>query len=119
MKHILDFIPQKWRMSGILAIGGALLGAGLADSIFAMNHVDLNQIARGLTIFSAGLTILVLLDNTKKQQEADSVQKDTQLRLEKIEAQLSAIQQSQQMTEQQLQEIKGLLVNRSEGDNPS
>ena len=114
MKYILDFIPNKWKWSAVLAIGGVMLGAGLADSIFAVNDADLNQVARGLTIFSAGLTILVLVDNSKKQQEADSIQKDTQQRLEKIEAQLSVIEQSQQLTEQQLKEIKELLVKQSD-----
>lgn len=68
MKH--NIIPDKWKWTGIVTIGGILIGAGLADCLFAMNQLDLNQIARGLTIFSAGLTIfsagltiLVIMDN--------------------------------------------------------
>lgn len=107
MKH--NIIPDKWKWTGIVTIGGILIGAGLADCLFAMNQLDLNQIARGLTIFSAGLTILVIMDNSKTQKNTEKIQQEAQLRLEKVEEQLNAIYQSQQMTEEQVREIKGLL----------
>lgn len=108
MKHT-KIIPDKWKWNGIVTIGGILIGAGLADCLFAINQLDLNQIARGLTIFSAGLTILVVIDNSKTQKDTEKIQKETQLRLEKVEDKLSAIHQFQQMTEKQLHEIKELL----------
>lgn len=108
MKQTLN-IPDKWKRNGIVTIGGILIGAGLADCLFAMDQLDLNQIARGLTIFGAGLTILVIMDNSKTQKNTEKVQKETQLQLEKIEEKLNTMHQSQQMTEEQLQEIKELL----------
>ncbi|WP_019638869.1 hypothetical protein [Paenibacillus fonticola] len=108
MKQTLN-IPDKWKRNGIVTIGGILIGAGLADCLFAMDQLDLNQIARGLTIFGAGLTILVIMDNSKTQKNTEKVQKETQLRLKKVEEKLNTIHQSQQMTEEQLQEIKELL----------
>ncbi|MNJ34761.1 hypothetical protein D3C77_294860 [compost metagenome] len=108
MKQTL-ITPDKWKRNGIVTIGGILIGAGLADCLLAMNQPDLNQIARGLTIFSAGLTILVIMDNSKTQKNTEKIQKETQLRLEKVEEKLNTIHQSQQMTEEQLQEIKELL----------
>ncbi|MEF2246719.1 MULTISPECIES: hypothetical protein [unclassified Paenibacillus] len=109
MKQTLNKIPEKWKWNGILTIGGLLIGAGFADCLFAINQLDLNQIARGLTIFSAGLTILVVIDNSKTQKDSEKVQKATQLRLEKVEDKLNAILQSQQMSEKQFQEIIKLL----------
>lgn len=109
MKPTTSMISSQWKWNGIVAIGGVLIGAGVADSIFAINRLDLNQIARGLTIFSAGLTILVVMDNSKTQKESELVQKDTQARLEKVENMLNAIHHSQQMTDTQLVEIKELL----------
>lgn len=109
MKETLNIIPDKWKRNGIVTIGGILIGAGLADCLFAMNQPDLNQIARGLTIFGAGLTILVIMDNSKTQKNTEEIQKETQLRLEKVEEKLNTIHQSQHMTEEQLQEIKELL----------
>jgi len=109
MKKITNLISDKWKWSGISAIGGLLIGAGLADCLFSVNQLDLNQLARGLTIFSAGLTILVVMDNTKTQKKTEHIQNETKLRLEKVEDQLNAIQRSQQMNEKQLHEIKKLL----------
>lgn len=109
MKQALNIIPDKWKRNGIVTIGGILLGAGLADCLFAMNQLDLNQTARGLTIFSAGLTILVIMDNSKTQKNTEKIQKETQFRLEKVEEKLNTIHQSQQMTEEQLHEIKEFL----------
>ncbi|RJE83871.1 hypothetical protein D3P07_23960 [Paenibacillus sp. 1011MAR3C5] len=110
MKQTRNIIPDKWKWNGIVTIGGILMGAGLSDCLFALNELDLNQIARGLTIASAGLTILVVMDNSKTQKEAEHIQKDTQLRLEQVEKKLTAIEQSQHMTESQLREIKELLL---------
>lgn len=109
MKQILKTIPDKWKWNGIVTIGGILVGAGFADCLFALNQADLNQIARGLTIFGAGVTILVIMDNSRTQKNTENIQKETQLRLEKIENKLHAIQQSQQITEKQLHELKELL----------
>lgn len=107
MKMVI--IPDKWKWNGIVTIGGILIGAGLADCLFSLNKLDLNQLARGLTIFSAGLTILVVMDNNKTQKDTQIIQQETQLRLERVEDRLNAIHQSQQITENQLQEIKTLL----------
>jgi len=109
MKQTLNKILEKWKWNGIVTIGGLLIGAGCADCLFAINQLDLNQIARGLTIFSAGLTILVVIDNSKTQKDTEKVQKATQLRLEKVEDKLAVILQSQQMSEKQFQEIIKLL----------
>ena len=109
MKQTFKKIQEKWKWNGIVTIGGLLIGAGFADCLFAINQLDLNQIARGLTIFSAGLTILVVIDNSKTQKDTEKIQKETQLRLEKVEDKLDAIHQFQQMTEKQLHEIKELL----------
>lgn len=109
MKRTLNMIPTKWKLNGISVIGGTLLGAGIADCLFAINQLNLDQIARGLTIFSAGLTIMVLIDNAKTQKDTEKVQKDTQLQLEKVEVILNTIHQSQQMNDKQLHDIKELL----------
>lgn len=109
MKYTLSLIPDKWKWNVIVTIGGLLMGAGFADCLFATNQLDLDQIARGLTIFGAGLTIVVLMDNSKTQKDTDKIQKETQLRLEKVEHTLNAIHQSQQMTEKQFQEVIELL----------
>lgn len=115
MKQPLSIIPEKWKRTGIVTIGGLLIGAGVADSLIAMNTTDLNQIARGLTIFSAGLTILVIMDNSKTQKETEKLQKETQLRMERIEDKLNTLQQSQQITNSQFLEIKELMQqNNSE-----
>lgn len=123
MKPTTSMISSKWKWNGIVAIGGVLIGAGVADSLFAINQLDLNQIARGLTIFSAGLTILVVMDNSKTQKESELVQKETQARLEKVENMLNTIHNAQQMTDTQLGEIKGLLHKSNpcvkEGTSPS
>ncbi|TCZ75468.1 hypothetical protein E0485_17205 [Paenibacillus albiflavus] len=86
-----NMIPDKWKWNGIVTIGGILIGAGIADCIFALNQLDLNQLARGLTISSAGLTILVIMDNTKTQRETEKIQKENQHRLERVEEQLNEI----------------------------
>ncbi|MGG4553834.1 hypothetical protein [Paenibacillus humicus] len=109
MNQPLSIILDKWKRNGIVTIGGILIGAGLADSLIALNQLDLNQIARGLTIFGAGLTILVIMDNSKTQKNTEKIQKETQLRLEKVEEMLNTMHQSQQMTKEQLHEIKELL----------
>lgn len=109
MKKTWNLISHKWKWNGIVTIGGILIGAGLADCVLALDQLDINQIARGLTIFSAGLTILVVMDNSKTQKETEAIQKETQLRLKIVEDQLQAIQKSQQITEKQLLEIKQLL----------
>lgn len=109
MKKSWNLISHKWKWNGIVTIGGILIGAGLADCVLALDQLDINQIARGLTIFSAGLTILVVMDNSKTQKETETIQKETQLRLKKVEDQLQAIHNSQQITEKQLLEIKQLL----------
>jgi hypothetical protein len=109
MKYLLNIIPDKWKWNGILTIGGLLIGLGIADCLFAFTQTDLNQIARGLTIFGAGLTILVVMDNTKTQRATEKIHKETQLQLTRVEDQLNAFHESQQMTEKQLHEIKNLL----------
>lgn len=109
MKEPLNIIPEPWKRTGILTIGGLLIGAGLADCVIAMKTFDLNQTARGLTIFSAGLTILVVMDNSKTQKQAEKLQNETQLRLERIEDKLNAIHQSHQITNSQYLEIKELM----------
>lgn len=109
MKQTMSIISDKWKRNTIITIGGILMGAGIADCLFALNELDLNQIARGLTIASAGLTILVVIDNSKTQKEAEHIQIETRLRMEQVEKKLTAIEQSQQMTERQLREIKELL----------
>ncbi|MFC7679092.1 hypothetical protein [Paenibacillus sp. GCM10028914] len=113
MKQLLNIIPDNWKRTGIVTIGGLLIGAGFADCLIAMNPPDLNQIARGLTVFSAGLTILVIMDNSKTQKETEKIQKETQLRLKKIEDKLDAIHQSQQITNTQYLEIKELMQQSS------
>jgi hypothetical protein len=109
MTKNLNTFYEKWKRNGILAIGGILIGAGIADCLFAINQMELNQIARGLTIFSAGLTILVVMDNSKTQKETENVQKSTLLQLEKVTSALNELQQSQKINENQVQEIKKLL----------
>lgn len=109
MKQPLSIIPEQWKRTAIVTIGGLLLGAGFADCVIAMNSLDLNQIARGLTIFSAGLTILVIMDNSKTQKQTEKLQKEMQLRMERIEDKLNAIHLSQQITNTQFLEIKELM----------
>lgn len=109
MKHPLNLIPNTWKWNAIVTIGGILIGVGLADCVSAINKSDLNQIARGLTIFSAGVTILVVMDSSKTQKQTEKVHHDTQLRLEKVEEQLSELMHAQQLTQKQLTEIKELL----------
>ena len=105
MKNTLLNILSKWKHSVIVTIGGLFIGAGFADFLFAINQMDLNQIARALTIFSAGLTILVVMDNAKTQKENAKIQKATQLHLEKIENKLNDIHESQHLTTKQYQEL--------------
>jgi len=114
MKYKL--VSEKLKWSGITTIGGLLIGVGVADCIFAMNSIDLNQIARGITIFSAGLTILVIMDNSKTQRAAEEIQNATHQRLEHVESQLDTIQQSQQKLEAQLDEMKEMLRKSEEID---
>lgn len=114
MKQTASLLSEKWKWNIIATIGGILLGAGLADCLFALNELDLNQIARGLTIFSAGLTILVVMDNTKTQKISEGIQQENQQRLQSMEIQLQEIQRSQQQTEKQLLELKELLSKSAE-----
>lgn len=114
MKQTASLLSEKWKWNIIATIGGILLGAGLADCLFALNELDLNQIARGLTIFSAGLTILVVMDNTKTQKISEGIQQENQQRLQSMEIQLQDIQRSQQQTEKQLLELKELLSKSAE-----
>src|SRR5690606_28962003 len=100
---------HKWILKGIMVLGGVLVGAGVADCLLAIHPVNLDQAARGLTIFSAGLTIVVVVDNTKTQKVTEQVHQETLLRLKNAEEQLEAIYHSQQHTEEQLNEIKKLL----------
>lgn len=100
---------HKWILTGIMVLGGVLIGAGVADCIIAINPLNLDQAARGLTIFSAGLTIVVLVDNTKTQKVTEKIHQETLLRLKNAEEQLEAIYNYQQLTEKQLNEIKKLL----------
>jgi len=109
MKNPLNFISNTWKWNVIVTIGGVLIGVGLADCVSAINKSDLNQIARGLTIFSAGVTILVVMDSTKTQKQTEKVHQDTQLRLEKVEEQMNELMHAQQLTQKQLSEIKELL----------
>jgi len=104
-----NILTKKLKWSAITAIGGLLIGVGVADCIIAMNKVDLNQIARGITIFSAGLTILVIIDNSKTQRATEEIQKNTLQRLEHVENQLQTVQQSQQKLEAQIHEMKEML----------
>jgi len=85
------FTQQKWLLNTVMIIGGFLVGSGVADSLLAVNHLNVDQLARGLTIFSAGLTIIVLVINTKSQRAAEQVQLETQLQLKRIEQQLEEI----------------------------
>jgi len=107
MKPTLVF--DKWKRHGITVLGGLLIGAGVADAILATNAADLDQIARGLTIFSAGLTILVVHDTARTQKKTELRQQEYQLKLSKIEHMLLEMQQSRKMTEAQQQEILRLL----------
>ncbi|WP_433938042.1 hypothetical protein [Paenibacillus lautus] len=116
MKQSLSIIPEQWKRTGIVTIGGLLIGAGFADCLIALSSIDLNQIARGLTIFSAGLTILVVMDNSKTQKQTEKLQKETQLRMERIEDKLTALHQSQQLTNTQFLEIKELM-HQSKSEN--
>lgn len=113
MKQTTSLLSEKWKWNIIVTIGGVLIGAGLADCLFALNELDLNQIARGLTIFSAGLTILVVMDNTKTQKVSEGIQQENQQKLQSIEEQLQEIQRSQKQTEKQLLELKELLSKSS------
>lgn len=65
MQEPLNIMPEQWKRMRILTLGGLLIEAGLADCVIAMKTFDLNQIASGSTIFSAGLTILIVMDNSK------------------------------------------------------
>lgn len=49
------------------------------------------------------------MDINKTQKDNEMIQKETQLQLETVDAQLDAIKQSQQKTEKQLQELIKLL----------
>lgn len=106
------FKEHKWILNTIMVIGGAFIGAGVADCLMAINQLDLDQIARGLTVFSAGLTVVVLVDNTKTQKAAENIQLETQLQLRNIERQLEALSHAQQVTAEQLQEMKNCLTNQ-------
>jgi len=86
-----NIISDKWRRNGIVTIGGILVGAGIADCIYSLNQLDLNQLARGLTIFSAGLTIIVVMDSAKTQRDTEKIQQENQLRLQRVEEQLNEI----------------------------
>lgn len=117
MKPSLNFISNKWKSNVILTIGGLLIGAGIADCLFALNQMDLNQIARGLTIFSAGLTIIVVMDNLKTQKNTEGIQNEILITLEKVEETLQHIQTSQKMTAGQFAELKDMLrTSNSEQD---
>jgi len=111
MNQALVNLMNKWKWNGVFIIGGLLIGAGVADCIISIKKMDLNQIARGLTIFSAGLTILVVMDSSKTQKKAELVQQETQARLKKIEQQLHVIAEAQKMTHTQFADIKKLLQN--------
>ncbi|RCX18608.1 hypothetical protein DFP94_106142 [Fontibacillus phaseoli] len=103
---------QKWVLNTVMIIGGFLIGAGVADCVISIKQLDVDQLARGLTIFSAGVTICVLVDNTKAQRATKKIHQETQLQLNNIEKQLEAIQQSQQATEREVQEIRNA-VNKA------
>ncbi|WP_435923435.1 hypothetical protein [Paenibacillus sp. DYY-L-2] len=98
---------QKWALNTVMIIGGFLVGAGVADCLMSLDHLDVDQLARGLTIFSAGVTICVLVDNTKAQKETKKIHLETQLQLKNIEEKLEAIYQSQQVTEREVREMRG------------
>lgn len=98
----LNSALSKWKWTIINLIGGLLIGAGVADCIIATNGFDLDQIARGLTIFSAGVTILVVLDSAKTQKETEMKQKEVQEKLERIEKLLIEMKKSQKTTSVQL-----------------
>lgn len=97
---------QKWVLNTVMIIGGILIGAGVADCLMSLNQLNVDQLARGLTIFSAGVTICVLVDNTKAQKAAQKTHLETQLQLKTIEKQLEAIYHAQQLTEKEVQEIR-------------
>lgn len=97
---------QKWVLNTVMIIGGILIGAGVADCLLSLNQLNVDQLARGLTIFSAGVTICVLVDNTKAQKAAQKTHLETQLQLKTIEKQLEAIYHAQQLTEKEVQEIR-------------
>lgn len=104
--NLSTFTNQKWVLNLVMIIGGLLIGLGIGDCLNAISPLDLDQAARGLTIFSAGLTITVLVDNTKTQKAAEQIQQETQLQLKNIAQQLDVIYHSQQRTEAQLEEMK-------------
>lgn len=85
------FTHQKWFLNTVMIIGGFLIGAGVADGLLAVKQLSVDQLARGLTIFSAGLTVVVLVINTKSQRAAEQTQQETQLQLKRIEQQLQEI----------------------------
>lgn len=97
---------KKWVLNTVMIIGGILIGAGVADCLMSLNQLNVDQLARGLTIFSAGVTICVLVDNTKAQKAAQKTHLETQLQLKTIEKQLEAIYHAQQLTEKEVQEIR-------------
>lgn len=97
---------KKWVLNTVMIIGGILIGAGVADCLMSLNQLNVDQLARGLTIFSAGVTICVLVDNTKAQKAAQKTHLETQLQLKNIEKQLEAIYHAQQLTEKEVQEIR-------------
>lgn len=103
---------QKWVLNTVMIIGGFLVGAGVADCLMSLNQLDLDQLARGLTIFSAGVTICVLVDNTKAQKATKKIYLETQLQLKNIEEKLEAIYQSQQVTEKEVREMRGVIEIR-------
>lgn len=107
------FKEHKWILNTVMVIGGAFIGAGVADCLMAINQLDLDQIARGLTVFSAGLTVVVLVDNTKTQKAAENTQLQTQLQLKNIERQLEALSHAQLVTAEQLQEMKNCLNQKT------
>jgi len=88
-------VRSKWKWNSIKLLGGLLVGAGVADCIIATKSMDLNQIARGLTIFSAGLTILVVLDSAITQRQTELKQQEVRQKLEHIEKLLLEIRQAQ------------------------
>lgn len=117
MKQPLNIISSQWKSTGIFMIGGLLIGAGLADCVIAMKSLDLNQIARGLTIFSAGLTIIVVMDNSKTQKQAEKLQNETQLRMDRIEDKLNTIHQFQQIAYSRFLDLKEQMHGHTQSSN--
>ena len=115
----LTVTQHKWLLNIVMLIGGVLVGIGVTDCIMALNQMNLDQGARGLTIFSAGVTILVLIDNTKTQQVTEQTQQETLQQLRKVEALLLTLSPTEQPAEKLPRQDKNMVepVLQDEDEN--